>query len=183
MHTPTLHSVLILMNVSRINSKPLRYAVLILQPVNRISYFLSAFSLLHFTIMLHSILKAIVHKIYRQMMEQGHPTETGLLSRFSPLFNPTQAIYGTFILFQSLNAYPFCSLRHWIQKPTQNQCYPDIFPPRLYTNQNHAGHSAFSLFSYFNHLEIRNFSTLFHTKLFRPGKFLVLARFFQKKSP
>lgn len=138
------------MNVSRINSKPLRYAVLILQPVNRISYFLSAFSLLHFTIMLHSILKAIVHKIYRQMMEQGHPTETGLLSRFSPLLNPTQAIYGTFILFQSLNAYPLCSLRHWIQKPTQN----------------HAGHSVFSLFSYFNPLEIRKISNHFHTKAF-----------------
>ena len=166
MHTPTLHSVLILMNVSRINSQPLRYAVLILQPVNRISYFLSAFSLLHFTIMLHSILKAIVHKIYRQTIEQGHQTETGLLSRFSPLFNPTQAIYGTFILFQSLNAYPFCSLRHWIQKPTQNQCYPDIFPPRLYTNQNHAGHSVFSIFSYFNPLEIRKISNHFHTKAF-----------------
>lgn len=138
------------MNVSRINSKPFQHAVLIFQPVNRISYFLSAFSLLHFTIMLHSILKAIVHKIYRQTIEQGHQTETGLLSRFSPLLNPTQAIYGTFILFQSLNAYPLCSLRHWIQKPTQN----------------HAGHSVFSLFSYFTPLEIRNFSNLFHTKAF-----------------
>ena len=154
------------MNVSRINSKPLRYAVLILPPVNRISYFLSAFSLLHFTIMLHSILKAIVHKIYRQTIEQGHQTETGLLSRFSPLLNPTQAIYGTFILFQSLNAYPLCSLRHWIQKPTQNQCYPDIFPSRLYTNQNHTGHSVFSLFSYFNPPEIRKISNHFHTKAF-----------------
>lgn len=65
-----------------------------------------------------SILKAIVHKIYRQMMEQGHPTETGLLSRFSPLFNPTQAIYGTFIPLQILNASTIYSLRHWIQKPT-----------------------------------------------------------------
>lgn len=166
MHTPTLHSVLILMNVSRINSQPLRYAVLILQPVNRISYFLSAFSLLHFTIMLHSILKAIVHKIYRQMMEQGHPTETGLLSRFSPLFNPTQAIYGTFIPSQIFNASTIYSLRHWIQKPTQNQCYPDIFPPRLYTNQNHAGHSVFSVFSYFNPFEIRKISNHFHTKAF-----------------
>lgn len=166
MHTPTLHSVLILMNVSRINSQPFRHAVLILQPVNRISYFLSAFSLLHFTIMLHSILKAIVHKIYRQMMEQGHPTETGLLSRFSPLFNPTQAIYGTFIPSQIFNASTIYSLRHWIQKPTQNQCYPDIFPPRLYTNQNHAGHSVFSVFSYFNPLEIRKISNHFHTKAF-----------------
>jgi len=77
-----------------------------------------------------------------------------------------QAIYGTFILFQSLNAYPLCSLRHWIQKPTQNQCYPDIFPSRLYTNQNHAGHSIFSLFSYFNPLEIRKISNHFHTKAF-----------------
>ena len=183
MYTPTLHSVLILMNVSRINSQPLRYAVLILQPVNRISYFLSAFSLLHFTIMLHSILKAIVHKIYRQMMEQGHPTETGLLSRFSPLFNPTQAIYGTFIPLQILNASTIYSLRHGIQKPEQNQCYPNIFPPRLYTNQNHAGHSAFSLFSYFNHLEIRNFSTLFHTKAFYPLKIPRLGPIFSKKIP
>lgn len=113
-----------------------------------------------------SILKAIVHKIYRQMMEQGHPTETGLLSRFSPLLNPTQAIYGTFILFQSLNAYPLCSLRHWIQKPTQNQCYPDNISTRIHSILNHAGHSVFSLFSYFTPLEIRNFSNLFHTKAF-----------------
>lgn len=166
MHTPTLHSVLILMNVSRINSKPFRHAVLIFQPVNRISYFLSAFSLLHFTIMLHSILKAIVHKIYRQMVEQGHQTETGLLSRYSPLLSTTQAIYGTFIPSQIFNASTIYSLRHWIQKPTQNQCYPDIFPPRLYTNQNHAGHSVFSVFSYFNPFEIRKISNHFHTKAF-----------------
>ena len=171
------------MNVSRINSKSFRHAVLILQPVNRISYFLSAFSLLHFTIMLHSILKAIVHKIYRQTIEQGHQTETGLLSRFSPLLNPTQAIYGTFILFQSLNAYPLCSLRHWIQKPTQNQCYPDIFPSRLYTNQNHAGHSIFSLFSYFNPLEIRKISNHFHTKAFYPLKIPRFGPIFSKKIP
>ena len=171
------------MNVSRINSKPFRYAVLILQPVNRISYFLSAFSLLHFTIMLHSILKAIVHKIYRQMMEQGHPTETGLLSRFSPLFNPTQAIYGTFIPSQIFNASTIYSLRHWIQKPIQHQCYPDNIATRLYTNQNHAGHSVFSLFSYFNHLEIRKISNRFHTKAFYPWKTPVLSRFSQKKSP
>ena len=133
--------------------------------------------------MLHSILKAIVHKIYRQMMEQGHPTETGLLSRFSPLFNPTQAIYGTFIPSQIFNASTIYSLRHGIQKPEQNQCYPNIFPPRLYTNQNHAGHSVFSIFSYFNPLEIRKISNHFHTKLFRPGKSLVFARFSQKKSP
>ena len=124
------------MNVSRINSKPFQHAVLIFQPVNRISYFLSAFSFLYWTATLLSFQKAIVHKIYRQTIEQGHQTGTGLLSHFSPLLNPTQAIYGTFILFQSLNAYPLCSLRHWIQKPTQNQCYPDIFPSRLYTNQN-----------------------------------------------
>ena len=110
MYTPTLHSVLTLMNVSRINSKPFRHAVLILQPVNRISYFLSAFSLLHFTIMLHSILKAIVHKIYRQMMEQGHPTETGLLIFFPPLLGTTQAIYGTFIPSQIFNASTIYSL-------------------------------------------------------------------------
>ena len=166
MHTPTLHSVLILMNVSRINSQPLRYAVLILQPVNWISYFLSAFSLLHFTIMLHSILKAIVHKIYRQTIEQGHQTETGLLRRFSPLFNPTQAIYGTFIPLQILNASTIYSLRHWIQKPTQNQCYPDNIATRIHSILNHAGHSVFSLFSYFNRLEIRKISNHFHTKAF-----------------
>lgn len=183
MYTPTLHSVLILMNVSRINSQPLRYAVLILPPVNRISYFLSAFSLLHFTIMLHSILKAIVHKIYRQMVEQGHPTETGLLSRFSPLFNPTQAIYGTFIPSQIFNASTIYSLRHWIQKPTQNQCYPDIFPPRLYTHQNHAGHSVFSLFSYFTPLEIRKISNHFHTKAFYPLKIPRFGPIFSKKIP
>ncbi len=183
MYTPTLHSVLILMNVSRINSQPLRYAVLILPPVNRISYFLSTFSLLHFTIKLHSILKAIVHKIYRQMMEQGHPTETGLLSRFSPLFNPTQAIYGTFIPSQIFNASTIYSLRHWIQKPTQNQCYPDNIATRIHSTLNHAGHSVFSLFSYFNPLEIRKISNHFHTKLFRPGKSLVFARFSQKKFP
>lgn len=154
------------MNVSRINSKPFQHAVLIFQPVNRISYFLSAFSFLYWTATLLSFQKAIVHKIYRQTIEQGHQTGTGLLSHFSPLINPTQAIYGTFILFQSLNAYPLCSLRHWIQKPTQNQCYPDIFPSRLYTNQNHAGHSVFSLFSYFNPLEIRKISNHFHTKAF-----------------
>ena len=166
MYTPTLHSVLILMNASRINSKPLWYAILILQPVNRISYFLSAFSLLHFTIMLHSILKAIVHKIYRQMMEQGHPTETGLLIFFPPLFNPTQAIYGTFIPFQILKASTIYSLRHWIQKPTQNQCSPDNIATRIHSTLNHAGHSVFSVFSYFNPLEIRKISNRFHTKAF-----------------
>ena len=136
------------MNVSRINSKPFQHAILIFQPVNRISYFLSAFSFLYWTATLLSFQKAIVHKIYRQTIEQGHQTGTWLLSHFSPLLNPTQAIYGTFILFQSLNAYPLCSLRHWIQKPTQN----------------HAGHSVFSLFSYFNPLEIRKISNHFHTK-------------------
>ena len=166
MYTPTLHSVLTLMNVSRINSKPFRHAVLILQPVNRISYFLSAFSLLHFTIMLHSILKAIVHKIYRQMMEQGHPTETGLLFFFPPLFNPTQAIYGTFIPFQILKASTIYSLRHWIQKPTQNQCYPDNIATRIHSTLNHAGHSVFSIFSYFNPFKIRKISNHFHTKAF-----------------
>lgn len=154
------------MNVSRINSKPFRHAVLILQPVNRISYFLSAFLFFFRTAMPLSILKAIIPKIHRQMMEQGHPTETGLLSRFSPLFNPTQAIYGTFIPLQILKASTIYSLRHWIQKPTQNQCYLDIFPPRLYTNQNHAGHSVFSVFSYFNLPEIRKISNHFHTKAF-----------------
>ena len=183
MHTPTLHSVLILMNVSRINSKPFRYAVLILQPVNRISYFLSAFSLLHFTIMLHSILKAIVHKIYRQMMEQGHPTETGLLSRFSPLFNPTQAIYGTFIPSQIFNASTIYSLRHWIQKPTQNQCYPDNIATRIHSTLNHAGHSVFSIFSYFNPLEIRKISNHFHTKAFYPLKIPRFGPIFSKKIP
>lgn len=183
MYTPTLHSVLILMNASRINSKPFRYAVLILQPVNRISYFLSAFSLLHFTIMLHSIFESHFPKNYRQTIEQGHQTETGLLSRFSPLFNPTQAIYGTFIPLQILNASTIYSLRHWIQKPTQNQCYPDIFPPRLYTNQNHAGHSVFSVFSYFNPLEIRKISNHFHTKAFSPRKIPRFRPIFSKKIP
>ena len=75
MHTPTLHSVLILMNVSRLNSHPLRHAVLIFQPVNRISYFLSAFSLLHFTIMLHSIFESHFPKNHRQMMEQSPPQQ------------------------------------------------------------------------------------------------------------
>ena len=154
------------MNASRINSKPLWYAVLILQPVNRISYFLSAFSLLHFTIMLHSILKAIVHKIYRQTIEQGHRTGTGLLSRYSPLLGTTQAIYGTFIPLQILKASTIYSLRHWIQKPTQNQCYPDNIATRIHSTLNHAGHSVFSVFSYFNPLEIRKISNHFHTKAF-----------------
>ena len=60
--------------------------------------------------MLHSILKAIVHKIYRQMMEQGHPTETGLLIFFPPLLGTTQAIYGTFIPSQIFNASTIYSL-------------------------------------------------------------------------
>ena len=154
------------MNVSRINSKPFQHAVLIFQPVNRISYFLSAFSFLYWTATLLSFQKAIVHKIYRQTIEQGHQTETGLLSRFSPLFNPTQAIYGTFIPLQILNASTIYSLRHWIQKPTQNQCYPDNISTRIHSILNHAGHSVFSLFSYFTPLEIRNFSNLFHTKAF-----------------
>lgn len=154
------------MNVSRINSKPLRHAVLIFQPVNRISYFLSAFSLLHFTIMLHSIFESHFPKNHRQTIEQGHQTETGLLSRFSPLFNPTQAIYGTFIPLQTLKASTIYSLRHWIQKPIQHQCYPDNIATRIHSILNHAGHSVFSLFSYFTPLEIRNFSNLFHTKAF-----------------
>ena len=154
------------MNVSRINSKPFQHAVLIFQPVNRISYFLSAFSLLHFTIMLHSIFESHFPKNHRQMMEQRPPTETKLLIFFPPKLNTTQAIYGTFIPFQILKASTIYSLCHWIQKPTQNQCYPDIFPPRLYTNQNHAGHSVFSVFSYFNPFEIRKISNHFHTKAF-----------------
>ena len=125
MHTPTLHSVLILMNVSRINSQPLRHAVLIFQPVNRISYFLSTFSLLHFTIMLYSIFESHFLKNHRQMMEQRPQTKNRLLSRFSPLLNPAQAIYGTFIPLQILKASTIYSLRHWIQKPIQHQCYPD----------------------------------------------------------
>ena len=183
MHTPTLHSVLILMNVSRINSQPLRHAVLIFQPVNQISYFLSAFSLLHFTIMLHSIFESHFPKNHRQTIEQRPPTETKLLFFFPPKLNTTQAIYGTFIPFQILKASTIYSLRHWIQKPALNQCYPDNIATRLYTNQNHAGHSVFSLFSYFTPLEIRNFSNLFHTKAFYPWKTPVLSRFSQKKSP
>lgn len=171
------------MNVSRINSQPLRHAVLIFQPVNQISYFLSAFSLLHFTIMLHSIFESHFPKNHRQMVEQGHRTETKLLIFFPPKLNTTQAIYGTFIPFQILKASTIYSLRHWIQKPIQHQCYPDNIATRIHSTLNHAGHSVFSIFSYFNHLEIRNFSTLFHTKLFRPGKSLVFARFSQKKSP
>lgn len=180
MHTPTLHSVLILMNVSRINSKPLRHAVLIFQPVNQISYFLSAFSLLHFTIMLHSIFESHFPKNHRQMMEQRPPTETKLLIFFPPKLNTTQAIYGTFIPFQILKASTIYSLCHWIQKPIQHQCYPDNIATRLYTNQNHAGHSVFSLFSYFNHLEIRKISNRFHTKAFYPWKTPVLSRFSKK---
>ena len=183
MHTPTLHSVLILMNVSRINSKPLRHAVLIFQPVNQISYFLSAFSLLHFTIMLHSIFESHFPKNHRQMMEQRPPTKNRLLSRFSPLLNPTQAIYGTFIPLQILKASTIYSLRHWIQKPIQHKCYPDNIATRIHSTLNHAGHSVFSLFSYFNHLEIRKISNHFHTKAFYPWKTPVLSRFSQKKSP
>ena len=181
MHTPTLHSVLILMNVSRINSQPLRHAVLIFQPVNQISYFLSAFSLLHFTIMLHSIFESHFPKNHRQMMEQRHRTETKLLIFFPPKLNTTQAIYGTFIPLQILNASTIYSLRHWIQKPTQNQCSPDNIATRIHSTLNHAGHSVFSVFSYFNPLEIRKISNHFHTKAFSPRKIPRFRPIFSKK--
>ena len=131
------------MNVSRINSKLFRHASHLSQPVNRISYFLLAFSLLYFTIMLLPILKAIVHKIYRQTIEQGHQTETGLLISIPPKLSKTQALYGTFIPFRFLNASSFYSLRYQNHKPTQNQCYPNNVATRIHQTLNHARHNRF----------------------------------------
>lgn len=136
MHTPTLHSVLILMNVSRINSKSFRYASHLSQPVNPISYFLSAFSLLHFTIMLSFISES--HFPGNSQAGNGARTSnrTGLLIFSTPLLGTTQAIYGTFIPFRFLNASSFYSLRYQNHKPTQNQCYPNNVATRIHQTLN-----------------------------------------------
>lgn len=171
------------MNVSRINSKPFQHAVLIFQPVNRISYFLSAFSFLYWTATLLSFQKAIVHKIYRQTIEQGHQTGTGLLSHFSPLLNPTQAIYGTFILFQSLNAYPLCSCVIGFKSQHRTNAIPIFFHHAIHQPEPCRTQRFFLIFLLQPPWNKKDFKPFSYKGFFNPGKIPRFRPIFSKKSP